>query len=133
VPVTGTGRRYTLTETAERDFREARRWSRSHWSPELTQQYFAALHAGAEDTVKNYRSLAQKDHLTGTCELAIRAVREHYIVYVPIGIRSIVIVALIRQTRDVPVILKANSFVIERQLHEIADSLKRGAIRNLPE
>ena len=129
----GTGRHYILTETAERDFREVRRWSLSRWGAELTKQYFADLHAGAEDTAENYRSLAQKDHLTGTSGLGIRAVREHYLVYVPIGDRSIVIVALIRQTRDVPAILKANSFVIRRQLAEIADRLKRGAIQNLPE
>lgn len=128
-----TGRHYILTETAERDFRAARRWSVSRWGPELTRQYFADLHVGAEDTAKNYRSLAQKDRLTGISGLGIRAAREHYIVYVPIGNRSIVIVVLIRQTRDVPGILKANSFVIRRQLDEIADKLKRGTIRNLPE
>lgn len=128
-----TGRHYILTETAERDFREARRWSLSRWGPELTRQYFADLHAGAEDAAKDHRPLARKDHLTGTSGLGIRAVREHYIVYVPIGNRGIVIVALIRQIRDVPAILKANSFVIRRQLNEIADRLKRGAIRNLPE
>jgi plasmid stabilization system protein ParE len=131
--VQGTGGHYILTETAERDFREARRWSLSRWGPALTKQYFADLHAGADDTAKHYRSLAKKDHLTGTSGLGIRAVREHYIVYVPIGDRRIVIVALIRQTRDVPAILKANSFVIRRQLDEIADRLKRGAIPNLPE
>ena len=129
----GTGRHYILTETAERDFREARRWSLSRWRSGLTKQYFADLHAGAEDTAKNYRSLAQEDLLTGASGLGIRAVREHFIVYVPIGNRSIVIIALIRQTRDVPAILKANSFVIRRQLDEIADRLRRGAIRNLPE
>lgn len=129
----GTGRHYILTETAERDFREARRWSLSRWGPKLTKQYFADLHAAAVDTAKNYRSLARKDHLTGTSGLGIRAAREHYLVYVPIGTRIIVIVALIRQTRDVPSILKANSFVIRRQLEEIADRLKRGVIPNLPE
>jgi hypothetical protein len=82
---------------------------------------------------KNYRTLARKDHLTGTSGLGIHAAREHYLVYVPIGKRNIVIVALARQTRDVPAILKANSFVIRRQLDEIAELLKRGAIPNLPE
>ena len=125
----GKGRRYLLTETAERDFREARRWSLARWGPELTRQYFADLHAGAQDTAKNYRTLARKDHLTVTSGLGIRAVREHYLVYVPIGKRNIVIVALIRQTRDVPAILKANSFVIRRQLDEIAELLTRGAIK----
>ena len=129
----GKGRHYLLTAAAERDFREARRWSLSRWGPELTRQYFADLHIAAEDTAKNYRSLARKDQLTGTSGLGIRAAREHYLVYVPIGDRNIVIVALIRQTRDVPAILKANGFLIRRQLDEIVDKLKRGLIPNLPE
>lgn len=53
--------------------------------------------------------------------------------YVPIGNRRIAIAALIRQSRDVPAIVKANSFVIRRLLDEIGDRLRRGAIRNLPE
>jgi plasmid stabilization system protein ParE len=129
----GKGRHYLLTAAAERDFREARLWSLSRWGPELTRQYFADLHIAAEDTAKNYRSLARKDQLTGTSGLGIRAAREHYLVYVPIGDRNIVIVALIRQTRDVPAILKANGFLIRRQLDEIVDKLKRGLIPNLPE
>lgn len=128
----GKGRHYLLTASAERDFREARRWSLSRWGPELTRQYFADLHAAAEDTAKNYRSLAKKEQLTGSSGLGIRAAREHYLVYVPIGDRNIVIVALIRQTRDVPAILNANSFLIRRQLAEIVEKLKRGSIPNLP-
>ena len=118
-----TGRPYVLTATAERDFREARRWSQSRWGSELTNQYFADLHAGAMDTAKNCRVLADKVHMTGTGGLGIRAVREHYLLYVLIGKQNIAIVALIRQTRDVPAILKASGFLIRRQLDEILKKL----------
>ena len=40
------------------------------------------------------------------------------VVYVPIGEKLIAIVALIRQTRDVPAILQANSFRIRQALDD---------------
>jgi hypothetical protein len=52
-------------------------------------------------------------------------------VYVPISKNSVVIVALIRQTRDVPAILKANGFMIQRQLKEVFEKLEQGTIPNL--
>ena len=44
---------------------------------------------------------------------------QHCLVYVPVGARRIVIVALICQTRDVPAILHVNRFIIQRQLKKI--------------
>ena len=67
----------------------------------------------------NQKALVQKGHLTGTTNLGVYAVGEHYIVYVPISDSQIVIVALIRQSRDVPAILKSNGHVIRRQLKKI--------------
>lgn len=111
---------YILTATAERDFWEARRWSVSRWGKELTTQYFIDIHNVAE-------SIAQSDsvihHLKSVDELGIHPVREQYLVYVPIAKNRIVIIALIRQVRDVPAILKANSFKIQRQLKEIFKEL----------
>ena len=126
--MSGKRRPYILTATAERDFREARRWSLSRWGKELTRQYFVDLHKGAEGLAQNHSAVPQ---MAGPGDLSVYPVREHYIVYVPIGNNRIVIVALIRQTRDVPEILNANSFKIRRQLKEIFDKLERGAIPNL--
>ena len=122
-------RHYILTATAERDFREARRWSLSRWGKELTEQYFTDLHDSAEGIAQTQLAVQQ---IADTSELGIHPVREHYLVYVPIRKNSIVIVALIRQTRDVPAILNANSFKIQRQLKEIFEKLEQGAILNLP-
>ena len=124
----GKHRHYILTATAERDFREARRWSLSRWGKELTRQYFIDLHEGAEALAQNYSVVHQMADLSG---LSVYPVREHYLVYVSIGNNRIVIVALIRQTRDVPAILNANGFKIRRQLKEIFDKLERGAIPTL--
>jgi plasmid stabilization system protein ParE len=119
---------YILTASAERDFREARRWSLSRWGKELTEQYFSDLHESAQGIAQNHLPIHQGSKAS---ELGIYPVREHYLVYVPISKNSIVIVALIRQTRDVPEILKTNGFKIRRQLKEIFEKLERGEIANL--
>lgn len=126
----GKHRHYILTETAERDFREARRWSLSRWGREHIIQYFTDLHHCAEHIVQGVRQLASTGYAVGSTGLSIYPVREHYLVYVPMGKNRIVIVALIRQTRDVPAILKANGYLIQRQLKVIFEKLDQGAIPN---
>lgn len=123
---------YLLTATAESDFRKAHQWSLSRWGKELTKQYFADLHEAAEMVARNHRSLPKKGYLTGTTGMGVHAVREHYIVYVPIDEKSIVIVALMRQSRNVPAVLRANDFMIRRQLQEIFERLNQGKIPNIP-
>ena len=120
----GKQRRYILTETAESDFREARHWSLSRWGEELTRQYFSDLHECAERLSRNPGRSASMDQVPAEIELKIHPVREHYLVYVPINSNCIAIIALIRQTRDVPAILNANSFMINRQLREITQDIK---------
>ncbi len=124
-------RNYVLTETAERDFRAARNWSLSRWGRERTQQYFKDPHECAERIAQNPEQFSSIGHATGIANLAVYPVREHYLVYIPISGKRIVIVALIRQTRDVPAILNANGFVIRRQLEDIAKKLDQGAIPGL--
>lgn len=124
-------RNYVLTETAERDFRAARNWSLSRWGRERTQQYFKDLHECAERIAQNPEQFSSIGHATGIANLAVYPVREHYLVYIPISGKRTVIVALIRQTRDVPAILNANGFVIRRQLEDIAKKLDQGAIPGL--
>ncbi len=124
----GKRRHYILTATAERDFREARQWSLSRWGKELTRQYFTDLHDSAEGLARGHSA---RPKLSDSSELGIYPVREHYLVYVPISKNRVVIVALFRQTRDVPAILKANGFKIQRQLKDIFKAQERGAIPNL--
>ncbi|MEE8058026.1 MAG: hypothetical protein V3T17_09335 [Pseudomonadales bacterium] len=63
--------------------------------------------------------------------LFLYPVREHYLIDVPINKKRIVIVALIRQIHDVPAILNANGFMIQRQLKAIFEKLEQGSIPNL--
>ncbi|MFT4959634.1 MAG: hypothetical protein ACI92Z_000710 [Paracoccaceae bacterium] len=72
----------------------------------------------------HHKSLAKKDHLTGTTGLGIYAIREHYLIYVPLHAKQIAIVALIRQTRDLPTILKSNSFKIRQKIENLGDGIE---------
>lgn len=119
----GTPRNYILTETAERDFQAARQWSLARWGKVLTRQYFTDLHECAESIVQNPEQFSSIEDVSCTAELNVYPVREHYLVYLPLRDKRIVIVALIRQTRDLPAILNANSFMIQRQLKEVLAKL----------
>lgn len=127
----GKRRHYILTETAERDFRAARQWSLSRWGSELTRQYFTDLHECAESIAQNPERFSSMEHVSYTAELNVYPVREHYLVYIPVNGSLIVIIALVRQTRDVPAILNANGFMIQKQLKEIFEKLNQGAIPGL--
>ena len=110
---------YVLTETAVHDFREARIWSNKRWGQALTKQYFSDLHKGAEYIAQNNQNFPSRADLSGELDIGVYPVREHYMVYVPIKKDFVVIVALIRQTRDVPAILTANHYQIKRELKDI--------------
>ena len=117
---------YILTATAARNFREARRWSIARWGKKRTKLNFQQLHDGAEYIATHQRAIAPRDDLTGNTELGVYPVGEHYLVYAPIGDTQRVIVALFRQTRDVPTILKANSYRIRLQLTAALDRFRTG-------
>lgn len=115
---------YTLTETAERDFRQARQWSLSRWGREQTKAYFIDLHTRAEYIAHHQESIVEKTTLVANTGLGIYPVREHYFIYTPVNDGHIIIVALIRQMRDVPAILQANHFRIQRELKALEATLK---------
>jgi len=112
---------YRLTETAEQDFSEAKRWSLARWGKDLTKEYFTDLHEGANYIATHLSSMQKRDDLTGDTGLCIHAVREHYIVYIPSGKQEIIIVALIRQGRNIIRALKGNSYKIKREIQELTN------------
>ena len=119
---------YTLTALAAADLRAAKKWSLSRWGKNLTQQYFADLHNAAEYIAHNHATLNEQECLTVNTDLAIHPVREHYIIYVPVAEDHIVIVAFIRQSRDVPAILQKAGYMIQRELKEIQHQLAVGKL-----
>jgi len=120
--------RYVLTARAAADLREARVWSLARWGRELTSRYFDDLHSGAQFVAENHGALRQRQELSGSAALLVYPVREHYLVYVPLGERLIAVVAVIRQGRDIPAILQKWSALIRRELIEIRARIERGEI-----
>jgi plasmid stabilization system protein ParE len=121
-------KRYVLTARAVQDLREAKAWSRARWGEQLTDQYFIDLHAGAQYVAEHHASLRRRDELAAGTGLLLYPVREHYLVYEPIDANSTVIVAVIRQGRDVPAILRKWGLQIRRELDEIRSRVQTGKI-----
>jgi len=119
---------YTLTATAEEDLRTAKSWSLRRWGKALTKKYFSDIHEGAQYIAKNHGTFRSREDLTGDLDLSVYAVREHYLVYVPVSKNHIVIVAVVRQGRDLPAILAKGSFQIKQSLNEIQDKIDKGEI-----
>jgi plasmid stabilization system protein ParE len=121
-----------LTIRAESDLREARSWSRARWGNVLTNRYFQDLHEGAQYIADNHGSLRGRHELAGGTALCLYPVREHYIVYEPLTEKLVVIVAVVRQRRDVPAILQKWAAPIRRELTEIRARIERREIQ-IPE
>lgn len=120
---------YVLTARAAADLSEARVWSRARWGKELTNRYFEDLHEGAQYIAENHAYFRDRQELAGGTALLLYPVREHYIVYEPLGPRFIAIVAVIRQGRDIPAILQKWAAPIRRELTEIRGKIERREIR----
>lgn len=73
---------YILTNTAERDFYDAKTWSLERWGSDLTKAYFQDLHETAENIAKYQSRYKSRDDLAGGTGLCVRAVREHYLIYI---------------------------------------------------
>lgn len=122
-------RKYLLTARAAADLRDARAWSRARWGAELTNRYFEDLHEGAQYIAENNASFRDRHELAGGTTLLLYPVREHYIAYEPLGPHLVVIVAVIRQGRDIPAILQKWAAQIRGELTEIRGKIERGEIR----
>jgi len=119
---------YILTRLAESDLYDAKTWSLSRWGSKLTQTYFSDLHEAAEYIALHHHTLKNREDLTGHTGLSIHPVREHYLVYLPINDQCIIIVAVIRQSRDVPQILGKAEFMIRREVMEIKRRINCGEL-----
>jgi plasmid stabilization system protein ParE len=121
-------KRYILTARAASDLREARAWSHARWGKELTNRYFDDLHNGAQYVAEHHASLRGRHDLAGGTALLLHSVREHYLVYEPLDDQHVVIVAVVRQGRDIPAILQKWAAPIRRELTEIRAGVESGEI-----
>lgn len=88
----------------------------ARWGEKRTRVYFAALHKAANDLAQNYTRYRKREELSGGTSLRLYPVREHFFVYEPLGDEKIVIVAVLRQGRDIPTILSKGKHVFMREL-----------------
>ena len=120
---------YTLTLTAQADLQELTAWSIGRWGNDLTDKYLRDLHDGAEYLAENSCVSGLRNDLTANTGLSVYPIREHYIAFTPVAKNHIVIVAFIRQGRDIPNILRKAGVQIERELKEIFEKIQSGKIR----
>jgi plasmid stabilization system protein ParE len=122
-------KRYILTLRAAADLREARAWSCARWGKGLTNRYFEDLHKGAQHVAENHVKLHERNELAGGTSLNVYPVREHYLVYELLDAQHIVVVAVIRQGRDLPAILRKWSGAIRREVTDVRSRTERGEIK----
>lgn len=125
--------RYVLTQSAAEDIRDLADWSLSRWGQEKTAAYLTELHQRLVylsenlDTVQRNQTFAD---LNGGTGLMLYPVQKHYVVFLPLGEQFIAVVAVIRQGRDVPAILKKHAIAIRGELQEIQDKIAQGQIKH---
>ena len=122
-------KRYVLTLRAANDLREARAWSRARWGKSLTRRYFEDLHKGAQCVAENCLRLRARNELSGDSLLHVYPIREHYLVYEPLNSDVIAVVAVVRQGRDLPAILRKWAGSIRRELADVRSRIERGEIK----
>lgn len=121
-------RNYSLTPAAEQDLRGIRDWSLDHWGPARTREYFAELHEAAQYAALNYRSLPPRAGVAGGTGLFLHPCGSHYLVFVPVAEKYIVVVSVLRQERDIPRLLAKSGFLFKAELEEIAAAIEAGDI-----
>jgi plasmid stabilization system protein ParE len=122
-------KRYVLTLRAANDLREARAWSRARWGKSLTRRYFEDLHEGAQYAAENCHRRRARNELVGDTPVHVYPIREHYLVYEPLNSDVIAVVAVIRQGRDIPAILRKWAGSIGRELADVRSRIERGEIK----
>jgi plasmid stabilization system protein ParE len=123
---------YFLTPGAVDDIREVGDWSLERWGKERTVQYLTEFHERLEYVATNFKTFENnktREDLSGGTGLLLYPAGKHYIVYVPIGEKSIAVAAVIRQGRDIPSILQKDGFTIRRELQDISERIERGLIK----
>lgn len=94
------------------------------WGEELTVEYFSALDEAAKKLANNTKTFRTREELTGGTGLQLFPFREHFLVYEPLNERQIMIVAVLRQSQDIPRILSKGSFVIVKELESLRAQLR---------
>lgn len=88
----------------------------------MTRKYFEDLDAAASTLADNPTRYTSREELSGSTGLLLHPVREHFFVYEFLKDGRLVIVAVIRQGRDVSSILRRGAYVIRRELDQLRET-----------
>jgi plasmid stabilization system protein ParE len=101
--------KYTLTMRAEVDLDEFYEKSLEQYGPIQTNKFLADLKKAAEFVADNIGKAPTRAHLVGESGLSLYPVNNHFIAYRPVTVDHIVIIAIIRQSRDVAALIAAEA------------------------
>lgn len=108
-------RRYFLSSIAATHLREHKRWSIARFGRETTKKYFEDLDKAFQYIADHYTSLPSRKELTGDSGLGIHPVREHFVIFLPLR-DGVHIVDVLRQTQDIPNIIRQSAAIFEREI-----------------
>ena len=120
--------KYTLTKGAEADLDEIYRRSLERFGRDQTNTFMTALKKAAEFAADNHGKVPPRSQLTGESGLSLYPVHNHFIAYRPVADHHIVIIALLRQSRDIPAFVLAEAKRFRKDFAEIERKIKSGAL-----
>lgn len=108
-------RRYFLSSIAVSHLREHKRWSIARFGQAITKKYFEDLDKAFQYIADHYASLPARKELTGDSGLGIHPIREHFVIFLPLR-DGVHIVDVLRQSQDVPNIIRQSAAIFEREI-----------------
>lgn len=120
--------KYTLTKGAEADLDDIYRKSVELFGHAQTNKFLIELERAAEFAADNIGKIQTRAHLTGDSGLSLYPVNNHFIAYRPVADNHIVIIALFRQSRDIPSFVMAEAEKFKADFAEIEQKIKMGKI-----
>ena len=114
-------RTYFLSPHAIGRLRNHKKWFLERFGHATTKQYFQDMDEGFQYIADNYERFPSRFELAGESGLSIYPVREHYVVFVPMG-DGIHIADILGQTQDIPNILSDNAAIFQREIAQLKPS-----------
>jgi plasmid stabilization system protein ParE len=120
--------KYTLTRRAEADLDELHEKSLEQFGRIQTNKFMADLKKAAEFAANNIGKVPTRAHLVGDSGLSLYPIHNHFIAYRPVTEDHIVIIAIVRQSRDIAALITAESDRFRADFSEIEQKIKNGII-----
>jgi plasmid stabilization system protein ParE len=87
----------------------------------LSNVYFHDLHEATQELAEHPNRFQSREELDGGTGIKLHAVRQHILAYERVNAHTVAIVAVLRQDRDIPNILRKGAYMISRELKALRD------------